>query len=151
MAQSWGNDTQTDTHSHLCLPHSPLHCGFSFTPPLLIVRSLNSFSTLLSNCLYISFPTFTISLKAKFLYPIQFFSIYPPLCVWPISPAPAWDGHMTVQSGSWPKLCCRDRRLRSLDWSMLNMAGDGRLRLGNVKIPGAGGVKHNDQRKGIIE
>lgn len=34
---------------------------------------------------------------------------------------------------------------------MLNMAGDGRLRLGNVKIPGAGGVKHNDQRKGIIE
>lgn len=31
------------------------------------------------------------------------------------------------------------------------MAGDGRLRLGNVKITGAGGVKHKDPRKGIIE
>lgn len=39
----------------------------------------------------------------------------------------------------------------SLDWSTLNMAGDRRLRLGNVKRTGASGVEHKDQRKGTIE
>jgi len=67
MAQSWGNDTQTDTHSHLLYVYLSASCTADFLslPPCLSCVQTHFQLSLPTVSTFLSLLTFTISLNVK--------------------------------------------------------------------------------------